>query len=171
MAADKLQVGDLIFIDFDTIILRVDSLNRLKGNGYIICSVLSGGVMGNNKAVTVPERNLNLPALSEKDVKTIEIAKKYKINFCSMSFVDSVDDVLELKKLYPQIKVVAKIETEKGVNNLGEILDGIMDGHIIFALDQQQYLQGYLPVVLMNLYITNKNTPAYKKLETGPSTS
>jgi simple sugar transport system substrate-binding protein len=44
-----------------------------------------------------------------------------------------------------------------------------MDGHIVFALDQQQYLQGYLPVVLMNLYITNKNTPAYKKLETGPS--
>ena len=50
-----------------------------------------------------------------------------------------------------------------------EIIDGILKGRISFALDQQQYLQGYLPVVLMNLYITNKNTPAYKKLETGPS--
>ena len=50
-----------------------------------------------------------------------------------------------------------------------EIIDGIMNGHVLFALDAQQYLQGYLPVVLMNLYITNKNTPAYKKLETGPS--
>ena len=50
-----------------------------------------------------------------------------------------------------------------------QIIDGILSGHIIFALDQQQYLQGYLPVVLMNLYITNKNTPAFKKLETGPS--
>ena len=54
-------------------------------------------------------------------------------------------------------------------SRISEIIDGIMEGHIIFALDQQQYLQGYLPVVLMNLYITNKNTPAYKKLETGPS--
>jgi simple sugar transport system substrate-binding protein len=50
-----------------------------------------------------------------------------------------------------------------------EIIDGILNNEIIFALDQQQYLQGYLPVILMNLYITNKNTPAYKKLETGPS--
>ena len=50
-----------------------------------------------------------------------------------------------------------------------EIIDGIMNGHVLFALDAQQYLQGYLPVILMNLYITNRNTPAYKKLETGPS--
>ena len=50
-----------------------------------------------------------------------------------------------------------------------QIIDGIMNGHILFALDAQQYLQGYLPVILMNLYITNKNTPAYKMLETGPS--
>ena len=50
-----------------------------------------------------------------------------------------------------------------------EIIDGIMNGHVLFALDAQQYLQGYLPVILMNLYITNRNTPAYKMLETGPS--
>ena len=50
-----------------------------------------------------------------------------------------------------------------------EIIKGILEKKISFALDQQQYLQGYLPVVLMNLYVTNKNTPAYKKLETGPS--
>jgi len=50
-----------------------------------------------------------------------------------------------------------------------EIIDGIMNGRVLFALDAQQYLQGYLPVILMNLYITNRNTPAYKKLETGPS--
>ena len=50
-----------------------------------------------------------------------------------------------------------------------EIIDGIMNGRVLFALDAQQYLQGYLPVILMNLYITNRNTPAYKMLETGPS--
>ena len=50
-----------------------------------------------------------------------------------------------------------------------EIIDGIMRDDIIFALDQQQYLQGYLPVTLLYLFLTNKNTPAYKKLQTGPS--
>jgi pyruvate kinase len=130
MVVDQLQVGSLLFIDFDAIILRVDSLKELKENGYIICSVLSGGVMGNNKAVTVQQQSITLSALSEKDVKSLEIAKKYNTNLFSMSFVDSADDVLELKKLHPNAKVVAKIETEKGVNNLGEILD-VTDGILI----------------------------------------
>jgi len=163
MAVDQLQVGDLIFIDFDTIILRVDSLDRLKGNGYIVCSVLSGGVMGNNKAVTVPQRNLNFPALSEKDVKALEIAKKYKINFCSMSFVDSVDDVLELKKLCPQIKVVAKIETEKGVNNLNEIID-VSDGILIDRGDLSREIPlqkiAFAQKIIINKANT-KNTPVF----------
>ena len=71
-------------------------------------------------------------------------------------------------------QLLKEIDTQKKIklatfDFTPEIIDGIMDGYIVFALDQQQYLQGYLPVVLMNLYITNKNTPAYKKLETGPS--
>ena len=49
-----------------------------------------------------------------------------------------------------------------------EVLSAIEDGRIIFAIDQQQYLQGYLPVVLLTLYITNLNTPAYDVLNTGP---
>ncbi|MFC1543559.1 sugar ABC transporter substrate-binding protein [Candidatus Neomarinimicrobiota bacterium] len=48
------------------------------------------------------------------------------------------------------------------------ILNAIEDGRIIFAIDQQQYLQGYLPVVLLTLYITNLNSPAYDQLNTGP---
>ena len=39
---------------------------------------------------------------------------------------------------------------------------------MLFAIDQQQYLQGYLPVVLMTLYHTNLNTIANPVLMTGP---
>ena len=49
-----------------------------------------------------------------------------------------------------------------------DVLNAIQEGRIIFAIDQQQYLQGYLPVVLLALYITNLNTPAYDVLNTGP---
>ena len=87
-----------------------------------------------------------------------------------------VDGILTLGPLgaVPILKLLKEIDPQKKIklatfDFTPEIIDGIMDGHIVFALDQQQYLQGYLPVVLMNLYITNKNTPAYKKLETGPS--
>ena len=95
------------------------------------------------------------------------------------SFLSSnknIDGILALGPLgaIPIAKLLKEIDVQKKIklatfDFTPQIIDGIMNGHILFALDQQQYLQGYLPVILMNLYITNKNTPAYKKLETGPS--
>jgi len=49
-----------------------------------------------------------------------------------------------------------------------EVLDAIEAGNMLFAIDQQQYLQGYLPVVLLTLYNTNLNTIANPILMTGP---
>ena len=49
-----------------------------------------------------------------------------------------------------------------------EVLDAIEAGDMLFAIDQQQYLQGYLPIVLLTLYNTNLNTVANPILMTGP---
>jgi simple sugar transport system substrate-binding protein len=49
-----------------------------------------------------------------------------------------------------------------------EVLQAINKGDILFAIDQQQYLQGYLPIVLLTLYRTNLNTIANPVLMTGP---
>ena len=49
-----------------------------------------------------------------------------------------------------------------------EIKDAIKNGEMLFAIDQQQYLQGYLPIVLLYLYNTNGNTVANKVIMTGP---
>jgi len=49
-----------------------------------------------------------------------------------------------------------------------EVLQAIQAGTMLFAIDQQQYLQGYLPIVLLNLYVTNANTIANPVLMTGP---
>ncbi|MCC6674982.1 MAG: sugar ABC transporter substrate-binding protein [Thermomicrobiales bacterium] len=49
-----------------------------------------------------------------------------------------------------------------------DVLDAIESGNMLFAIDQQQYLQGYLPVVLLTLYNTNLNTIANPILMTGP---
>jgi simple sugar transport system substrate-binding protein len=40
----------------------------------------------------------------------------------------------------------------------GDVVKAIEDGEIDFAVDQQQYLQGYLPVVFLSLYKSNLNT-------------
>jgi simple sugar transport system substrate-binding protein len=49
-----------------------------------------------------------------------------------------------------------------------DVLEAIADGRMLFAIDQQQYLQGYLPIVLLTLYNTNLNTIANPVLQTGP---
>ncbi|GAC1366514.1 MAG: sugar ABC transporter substrate-binding protein [Ktedonobacteraceae bacterium] len=49
-----------------------------------------------------------------------------------------------------------------------DVLQAIQQGTILFAIDQQQYLQGYLPIVLLTLYRTNLNTIANQVLMTGP---
>ena len=49
-----------------------------------------------------------------------------------------------------------------------DVLNAIKNGQMLFAIDQQQYLQGYLPIVLLTLYRTNLNTIANDILQTGP---
>src|SRR5690606_33512808 len=49
-----------------------------------------------------------------------------------------------------------------------EVLEALNAGEMLFAIDQQQYLQGYLPIVLLTLYQTNLNTIANDVLMTGP---
>jgi len=49
-----------------------------------------------------------------------------------------------------------------------DVLKAIKNGQMLFAIDQQQYLQGYLPIVLLTLYKTNLNTIANDVLLTGP---
>lgn len=49
-----------------------------------------------------------------------------------------------------------------------EVLNAIKDGNMLFAIDQQQYLQGYLPIVYLTLYDENLNTPGSFLIPTGP---
>jgi simple sugar transport system substrate-binding protein len=75
----------------------------------------------------------------------------------------SIDGILALN---PVIGIAARdaIKAAGGAQKLAtfdlssDVLDAIDRGEIMFAIDQQQYLQGYLPVVMLYLYKTNLNT-------------
>jgi simple sugar transport system substrate-binding protein len=49
-----------------------------------------------------------------------------------------------------------------------EVLEAVRDGNMLFAIDQQQYLQGYLPIVYLTLFLENLNTPGAILVPTGP---
>jgi len=129
-ALDQIALDDQIFIDFNSVKLRVANVSAQKNKGYIECNVMNGGLIGNNKGVSVRGKTIILPPFSHKDICAIEIAKKYNIKYFTISFVDHVADVLMFHNLYPEAMVIAKIETEKGVSHFDGILE-VADGILI----------------------------------------
>jgi simple sugar transport system substrate-binding protein len=49
-----------------------------------------------------------------------------------------------------------------------DVLAAVRDGNMLFAIDQQQYIQGYLPIVYLTLFLENANTPGSILIPTGP---
>src|SRR5258708_5649094 len=127
-ALSFLEVGSLISIDFNAVLLKVTDITHLDEEHFVKCVVVTGGVVGNNKAVSIDALS-QLPAFSQKDLYAIEIAKKLKVTFFTLSFIKSAQNMKEFRKLYPKATAIAKIETRKGVENFDEILknsDGIL---------------------------------------------
>ena len=122
--------GKKILIDDGKICLIVDKVDHKD----IICKVAYGGLLGDRKSINVPECELKLPALKEKDIQDIKDGIAEKFDFISASFVRSAEDVKEIRKVLDEnggkdIKIISKIESAQGIKNFDEILrvsDGIM---------------------------------------------
>ncbi len=108
-------------------------VERVTSN-TIVCHVIHGGVLSNNKGINVPGIHLSMPYLSEADKNDLEFASKTGFDFIAASFVRTSADVDYLRK-YTQslgwfdVRIIAKIENIEGVKNIDEILeaaDGIM---------------------------------------------
>lgn len=124
------EPGTTILIDDGKIELEVE---KIEGKD-IVCKVMNGGDLGNKKSINVPGRHINLPALKDKDIKDLIDGCKYDFDFIAASFIRSADDVKAIRKVLldnggEKIKIISKIESQEGIDNLDEILkesDGIM---------------------------------------------
>ncbi|MBE5902512.1 MAG: pyruvate kinase [Lachnospiraceae bacterium] len=119
-----------ILIDDGLIELQVNEVTETE----IRCTVLNDGTISNRKGVNVPNVDLSMPYISEKDRSDIEFAIDQGFDFIAASFVRSADDILQIRKILDEkgcdkINIIAKIENMQGVNNIDEIIrvtDGIM---------------------------------------------
>ncbi len=122
----QLEKGDLIHIDFDTLILRVCDTTTVA-DGYITATAISGGYVGSNKAVVIDpgiERHIRLPSLSDIDLRSIQIGLREGIEDIAVSFVRSGDSVDEVRrKTENRMRIISKIECVDALENLDEILD------------------------------------------------
>ncbi|WP_291426335.1 pyruvate kinase [Deinococcus sp.] len=121
--------GMVLLLDDGNMSLRVEGV---RGND-VLTRVVIGGVLKNNKGINVPEADLSVPALSDKDVSDMEFGASLGVDWVALSFVRSRDDLLlarhYLARFGSRAKLMAKIEKPQAVDRFEDILkevDGIM---------------------------------------------
>ena len=124
-----LKRGDKVTVDNGLINLEVLEVHEHR----LVCRVIDGGKLGSRKHINLPGIRVNIPSITDKDRRDIQFAIKHELDFIALSFVRSPKDVLEARALVEaagaNIKLIAKIENQEGVDAFSEILavaDGIM---------------------------------------------
>lgn len=127
------KVGERILIDDGKLVLEVIETNE---KDTVKAKTIQGGPLSSKKGVNLPNTNVSLPALTEKDVEDAKFMIDLEFDWIALSFVRHAQDIIDLKKLisdHSQSKfstpIIAKIEKPEGVKNIDEILkecDGIM---------------------------------------------
>ena len=119
------KAGERILLDDGKLIFEVVSTNS---RSEVIASVVQGGPLKSNKGVNLPNTEVSLPALTEKDVKDAVFAIEQEVDWIALSFVRHKEDLLDLKKLIKKhgsydIPIISKIEKPQALDNIDEIID------------------------------------------------
>ena len=127
--ANDIHEGDEILFDDGALCMKVIGIN----GPAVIAQVQNEADLGSHKSVNVPGVHIDLPALTEKDVRNINLAIDLDIDFIAQSFVRSASDVKAVQDILDDrgsdIKIISKIENQEGVDNIDEIIEasyGIM---------------------------------------------
>ncbi len=114
---NRLKVGDLLKIDAE-VLAHVVAVEKDRA----ILKVLNGGGIGQNKAVTVLEREIEMPPLTEKDAQALALGDRLGIRHVALSFANRPEDVDAIRALvHEDTRVISKIECLNGLVNLTEI--------------------------------------------------
>lgn len=124
------QVGGSILIDDGLVAFKILDVTETE----IIMEAQNYGILKSRKGVNVPNTNIQLPSLTEKDISDIKFGVENGVNFIAASFIRKAEDVLDIRKILEDnkgnnIQIISKIESQEGVDNLDSIIevsDGIM---------------------------------------------
>jgi len=119
-----LQVGNRVLIDDGLIEMKVTAVNATE----IKCVLINSGFLGHRKGINVPDVFVDLPSLTEKDIEDIKYGITADFDYIAASFVRTANDIINIRKVLEDnggghIKIIAKIESRDGVNNLESILE------------------------------------------------
>ncbi|OYD26946.1 pyruvate kinase [Mycoplasma testudineum] len=148
-----LKVGNKVLIDDGKLTCEVIEIKP----GIVVVKAKNTHKVKTNKRVNLPGVEFSLPFLSEKDKTDILFGIKEKVNYVAASFVNKAENVLELRKLLDdnggeKIKIISKIESLAGCNNLDaiiEVTDGIMVARGDLGLEIPYYEVPYWEKVMI----------------------
>ena len=168
---NDVKENDRILIDDGLIELIVLS----KTEKDIHCEVVNSGIVKNKKGVNVPNVKINLPAITEKDKADIIFGIENGIDYIAASFVRKASDVLAIREVLENnggdyIKIISKIESQEGVDNIDEILevsDGIMvaRGDLGVEIPTEDIPMVQKDIIKNRKYITMPNTTLFSAME------
>src|SRR5690349_2677947 len=100
------KVGDKILIDDGKLEVVVIEITL---NGDVKVAVTYGGVLMPKKGVNLPDTDISLPAMTEKDLVDLEFILKQNVDWIALSFVRKAEDIIDLKKKLTDAKSVSKV--------------------------------------------------------------
>lgn len=123
LVLETLEVGDHFAIDDGFVQLKVVE----KDNLTITAKILHGRFIKNKKGLNLIGKDLDLPSLIKDDIEKLHIATRQKVDFVALSFVRSKKDIQILRKQLDSrkidAKIVSKVESQKGLDNIDEIIE------------------------------------------------
>jgi pyruvate kinase len=125
------EVGEQILVDDGKLLFEVTNTDRKT---EVKTKVLRGGKLKSKKGVNLPNTNISLPALTEKDIKDAIFAIELDVDWIALSFVRTAQDLDKINDLVKEhsdhkIPIIAKIEKPEAVRNINQITsncDGLM---------------------------------------------
>ncbi|MBP9836801.1 MAG: pyruvate kinase [Candidatus Pacebacteria bacterium] len=116
----EVEVGMYIYLNDGKQKLLVDKITDTE----VCTTIISGGVIRGRRGVNIPDANLSVSSLTAKDKKDLIFGLEQGVDFVTLSFVRTADDILQLRKLVEKkpVNIVAKIETKFAIDNLEEIV-------------------------------------------------
>lgn len=123
---EKLKRGDLVFLDFNSLMLRIDNLDTLTKEGFITAKVVTSGSLGRNKSAVINQTeksDFSLSILSEKDISAIDLALQHGVEYIAASFVHNAQEVEYVReRTKGRMQIISKIETSDALKNLDSII-------------------------------------------------
>lgn len=129
-AINSLNIGDIVLLENGLMKIEVIEKNENEVN----CKIINGGTLFSRKSLAAPGVKLDIPFISEQDREDIIYACRHEGNYLAASFVETKENVLEIREILKQenredMLIIAKIESQTGMNNLeeiAEVADGLM---------------------------------------------